>query len=378
MMVVLILITLQYMVFVGNSTSFVEQQIPMEDHDPIKINNDVEFDQQADAGDWPGNGSTDNPYVISNYNIDATGYGYGIFIANTTLHFIIRECEIFNAEFVDEDYHMGAGIILINAPHGSVIGNQIQANSIGVYSRDCPSVLVRGNQIRFNSEHGVIFDNVTEGQIWGNGIVGMNYGIRLTDSDYTAVISNYILGFSGPITGIEQKSSNSTHIGYNHVETFQYAINVTNTDNSHIRNNSIKDSFNKGLVLLGSNDNLIYYNRIFNSSEEGLLLDSESGMNVVYGNNFYFNNGTSNRYDDTGISQAADKGSYNQWNDTYLGNYWYDWARNNETNDADDDGIVDWPYRVDLSTGVADHLPLAKPILNERGNIRINNDSEFT
>lgn len=378
MMIVLILIIMQFIVYSGHSITIEERNSLMEERAPIKINNDDEFWHQAQDGDWPGDGRYEDPYIISNFIIDATGYGYGIFIANTSSHFIIRECEIFNAEFVDEDYHTGAGIILINAHHGSVVGNEIHSNSIGVYSRDCPSVLVRGNYIYWHWEHGVSFNNVTKGQVWGNSIVAFGRGISLTDSHETAVISNYIKGALDPVTGIEQISSNSTHIGYNHVETFQYAINVTNTDNSHIRNNSIKDSFNKGLVLSGSNDNLIYYNRIFNSSEEGLLLDSESGRNIVYGNNFYFNNGTSNRYGDTGTSQAADRGSYNLWNDTNRGNYWYDWARNNMTNDADGDGMVDWPYGVGVSTGVADHLPMAKPILNERGNIRINSDSEFT
>ncbi len=377
-MLVLILITMQFMVFVGHSMPFNERQIPMEDHAPIKINSDAEFDQQADAGDWPGDGSSGNPYVITNYTIDATGLGYGIYIANTTYYFIISECEIFNAEFVDEDYHMGAGAILINNSHASVIRNEIHNNVIGVYAKDSTSALVRGNEIPLNSEHGVIFDNVTEGLLWGNVILAFNQGIILTKSDRTAVISNYILGLSGPVTGIEQVSSSSSHIGYNHIESFEYAINITDVQSSHIRNNTIKDSLNKGLVLWGSSDNLVYNNRFYNSSKEAVFLNNTSNRNAVYNNNFYFNNGTSNRYDENSISQAADKGSYNLWNDTDGGNYWYDWARNNETNDADGNGIVDWPYTVDLSTGVADPLPLAKPIPNERGNIRINSDSEFT
>ncbi len=359
---------------------FLNSDIPalMEDRGPIKINNDVEFENEAIISDWSGDGSQGDPYIIENYNIDSTGEGYGIFIANTTYHFVIRECDIFNAVLIDESYHIGAGIILINISHGRVIRNYLHENLIGVYMRDSTSTLVQGNQIRWNGGHGIIFDSVTGGQIWGNVIVGLSQGIRLRESNETAVISNYILGVSDPINGLEQISSSSSHIGYNHFESFKYAINITDVESSHIRNNTVKDSLNKGIVLWRSSENLIYNNRIFNSSKEGLLLNDTSNRNVVFNNNFYLNNGTSNRFDDNGISQATDRGTLNMWNSSDGGNYWYDWARNNETNDADGNGILDWPYLVDISTGVADHLPLAKPVLNERGNIRINSDSEFT
>jgi hypothetical protein len=40
-----------------------------------------------------------------------------------------------------------------------------------------------------------------------------------------------------------------------------------------------------------------------------------------------------------------------------VGNYWYDWANNNDTNDQNHDGIVDWPYMID--GGLAkDNFPL--------------------
>jgi len=54
------------------------------------------------------------------------------------------------------------------------------------------------------------------------------------------------------------------------------------------------------------------------------------------------------------------------WNSTTGGNYWQDWL----TPDADSDGIVDDPYRLDGSLfgigGGMDHLPLTGgPVIPE-------------
>ncbi len=375
---VLILITMQLMVYTGHSITFDERESSMEEHAPIKINNNTEFDQQAGDEDWNGTGQSDDPYIIERYTIDASGFGYGIYIANTTYYFRIRECTISNASFMDEDYHMGAGVILINiSSRGDLLRNDIYDSHMGVYVKESVNTLVQGNSIYWNTEQGIFFDSVSTGDIWGNAIITFKRGVKLIDSNGTAVVANYISGGFTSITGVEQMSSSSTHIGYNHVESFQYAINITDGQYSHIQNNTIKDTLNKGLLLTRSDENLIYYNRIFNSSQEGMFLDVASSGNVIFSNNFYFNNGTSDKYDDLNISQAADQGSYNHWNDTDgRGNYWYDWARNNKTNDADGDDIIDWPYPV--TTGIADYYPLSVPIYKERGRIRINNNSEFT
>jgi hypothetical protein len=83
-----------------------------------------------------------------------------------------------------------------------------------------------------------------------------------------------------------------------------------------------------------------------------------SNNNLIWGNRFYFNHGSGDTYDISHI-QAYDAGS-NEWNNSAMGNYWHDWANNNDTNDEDNDGIVDWPYKISGSD-VYDYYPLKEP-----------------
>jgi len=52
-------------------------------------------------------------------------------------------------------------------------------------------------------------------------------------------------------------------------------------------------------------------------------------------------------------------GIYNATSNKGFGNYWYDWANNNDTNDHDHNGIVDWLYRIPVqSLQYSDLFPL--------------------
>ncbi len=82
--------------------------------------------------------------------------------------------------------------------------------------------------------------------------------------------------------------------------------------------------------------------------------------NLIYLNYFYFNNGSENTYDSSHV-QAYDGGTNNHWNTSKYGNYWLDWAENNDTNDQNHDGIVDWPYDIKGSAGAKDYYPLKNP-----------------
>ncbi|MEM3738132.1 MAG: hypothetical protein QW204_00060, partial [Thermoplasmata archaeon] len=57
---------------------------------PIRINGDNGF--TTTNGVVAGNGSETNPYIIEGWEIDGSGYGFGIYIGNTTAYFIIRNC----------------------------------------------------------------------------------------------------------------------------------------------------------------------------------------------------------------------------------------------------------------------------------------------
>ena len=64
-------------------------------HDPIRINSDDEF--TGANGVSGGSGIDGDPYIIDGWEIDGTGEGYCLFIANTTSYFTVQNCLFHNA-----------------------------------------------------------------------------------------------------------------------------------------------------------------------------------------------------------------------------------------------------------------------------------------
>ncbi|MEM3567314.1 MAG: hypothetical protein QXS83_01950 [Thermoplasmata archaeon] len=68
---------------------------------PLHIVGDEDFARQAAMNNWPGNGTECNPYIIEGYEIDGNGSN-AIWIENTSVHFIIRNCNLYNATGTDK------------------------------------------------------------------------------------------------------------------------------------------------------------------------------------------------------------------------------------------------------------------------------------
>ncbi len=353
---------------------------PLVQHDPIKINDDSEFLVEAANNGWAGDGTPADPFIIENYTIDADGYTYGIFIANTTYDFIIKDTEIFQASLTDWDWNLGAGITLFNCTNSTIANNHLHNNSNGVYTRETFNISIYDNNIR-NCGNGILSaSDSTENKIIANFISQSSTGIYLSYSDSTFVEYNYVTGSSSK--SIDVVGSLGSHIYKNTMESNSKGICFFESHNNEILGNDLNGTSGIGLNIVDSDHNTIRSNRISFSSEEGILLGkvwNEGSMyNEVYHNNLYYNNGSFDQYDPMHV-QARDLGKDNKWNNTEgEGNYWFDWAYNNNTNDADHDGIINWPYVINRTGEFKDHYPLAVPIKTERGPIRINNNNDFT
>ena len=90
-------------------------------HAPIRIDSNADFD--AAHGVTGGVGSSSEPYIIENYEINGTGYGNCIYIGNTTSHFVLRNCSLNNANGGSGIYYSNSGLFLQNATNGSIFNN---------------------------------------------------------------------------------------------------------------------------------------------------------------------------------------------------------------------------------------------------------------
>lgn len=324
-------------------------------HGVIRINGDSDFTPAN--GVTGGDGSANNPYIISGWDIDAHGAGNAIYIGNTTAYFIVENCRLHNASGGSYPYFMGAGITLFKAPNGIIRNNEIFNTVYGMYIWHSDSNIITKNTIT-NSSQGIQLDWSNYNAISNNTITNTGEGIYLYDfSSNNRVLNNTVRDNSNKGIALDYARTNtiSGNIVSNNTKI---GIYVFHSDGNTIENNTANSNGQYGIQIIYSSSVTVSYNTISSNGEYGIYLDANSSGNLIYHNSLYYNHGSGGTYDPTHV-QAYDDGTNNSWNTTGgIGNYWYDWAENNDTNDNNGDGIVDWPYHIDGSANAMDHYPI--------------------
>ena len=322
------------------------------DYSPIRIDSDADFTIPTN-GVTSGTGTIGDPYIIEDWVIDATGYGCGIYIGNTTAHFEIRDCVIYDASgFTSTQYYYNSGIYLQNTDNGLIYNNIITGNKHGIYLFSSSFNNIIDNDISGYLNGIVMLESSSNNNIIVNNIISnTERGIYILTSNYNNIIGNNISGNGD--CGIILISSNHNNIIDNSViGNNVYGIWLYNTYNNNITNNNISENIGVGLYLQDSPNNNITNNNISENTNYGIYLQT-SLNNYIYHNNFMGN--TIHAYDD----------SINYWNSTYQfgGNYYNDYTGVDNYHGINQDilgsdGIGDVSY---VFTGGQDYYPLMHP-----------------
>lgn len=311
--VILIVITLfllfgSFSVTFGESreaTNMTESTIVLNDaytpHDTIKIDNDTQLEEQATNEGWPGDGSTGNPYIIQGYDIDAKGAGNAIYIGNTTLYFVIKNCIFYNASKVSWPYQEGAGIALYNLSYAVIENVTVYENYYGIYLISTENITVKNSTITQN-EIGLesVWDTVNS-TIRGNLIANNDdNGIYLDDGGKNKIIGNRIennrwIGINiyskYNILSDNRMFNNSLRVGYFMDEFTTQNISQNNTVNGkpvyyykNVNMNNASFSGNAGEIILGN----VSYFRI----ENVVLSNGSVGINIGYSKYITISNNT--------------------------------------------------------------------------------------
>ena len=204
----------------------------------ISINGNADFATQAKTNGWPGNGSSGNPYVISNIDLTTTGQ-YLISIQNTNDYFILSNNHLNNGV---------AGIYLYNVQHGTILNNSMVNNE----------------------KYGIILNDVQNTNITGNTVSNNGIGIFLTYSQQNTLMLN--------------NAMNNTAKGF---FLAQGANNNTLLNNTAINNGNNKDS-GTGFYLTFCENNYLAYNKAINNTLYGIFQDNSANnnlnSNIQYGN----------------------------------------------------------------------------------------------
>ncbi|MBP1912035.1 right-handed parallel beta-helix repeat-containing protein [Thermococcus stetteri] len=119
-------------------------------HDPVEITGDEGFlTSDIVVG---GNGTPENPYIIANWIINATGSWVGISIKNTRAYFVIRNVTIYGSNY-------------------------------GVYLENVSNFIIENSRIFNIQDDGIETQESSNGRITGNTIYNASVGIKFTDWD---------------------------------------------------------------------------------------------------------------------------------------------------------------------------------------------------
>lgn len=179
---------------------------------PIRIEDPSDF--TSANGVISGTGEFDDPFLISGWEIDGSGRGYGIYIGNiTTVSYAIMDNHIHSASGNSGDYNWNAGLIIVNAKSHFIQNNIIEENEgpglVMMSSSASPST---GNIIRSNGGPGILIHDSILVQFQRNSIQGNEKGIHIKGSQAIYLRYNSISESDSYGLQVEQDSSN---VGFN-------------------------------------------------------------------------------------------------------------------------------------------------------------------
>lgn len=184
-------------------------------HGAITITGNADFVTQG----WPGDGSPQSPYIIENLEIVTDSIGMSI--ANTDVHFIIRNCTVSSLTT-----GVGTGIFFSNVSNGTVENCTISSLDTGLSATSIEDSTFSNNTLTDIFTYGIYLSSSINCTVSDNKAINCEgYGFFLFNLRFSLVENNYV--------------SNSGEMGF----AFASSRNVT------IVNNIIKDGGRFGLYL---------------------------------------------------------------------------------------------------------------------------------
>ncbi len=299
-------------------------------HNPIYIEGDNDFIKEN--GVVSGNGTQENPFIISNWNIrislkDNLFGNDAISIKNTKSYFIIENCYI---HFID-----GKFAFLISKT--KLFSGCVAINLFNVSNGKIKNCYISGMKGAITIENNSHNNLVLNCNCWRNfhGI-GINRG-STNNTIESCYNRNYRCGIC-----LWDNTSNNLISNCNCKKT---GINIFKSSNNTVKHCKVSFCLSyPAMNVFNNSDYNIIESCNFYHSLIGLKIFDGSNGNVIYKNNFVRNK-----------KHGFDEDT-NQWDNGSYGNYWSDF----EDVDENKDGI--WDHQRQISGGCSiDRYPLVNP-----------------
>ncbi len=186
LLAVVMMVSLAGALFIGPAGQVSAQGLssPMLEHGPIVVHNNTDLADLMALNDWPGDGSSANPYIFQNLEINATGASNAISIGNTSSYLIITNSHLTNASLLSIGFGEGAGIFLFNTSHVLIVNNTIGECRYGVLIRNSTSTTVYNNTVTQCSSFGLVSNGSSGNTFYGNALTGNNGASSVYDIEH--------------------------------------------------------------------------------------------------------------------------------------------------------------------------------------------------
>ncbi|MFW6176331.1 MAG: NosD domain-containing protein [Thermoplasmatota archaeon] len=256
-----------------------------QDHEPIRIDNNSDLAAQAIEEGWSGDGSQDNPYVIEGYKIDGSSYGYGIYIGNTTDHFIVKNCYMYNASGSYGRYWDNTGLLMYNASNGIVKNNTSTNNSYGIRLYSSSSNILSNNTL-LNDKYGIYLYSTKNNILSNNSVSKNTWGIHFSYSNHNVLANNTV---SSNMWSICLRHSSNNTLKSNDASNNDKGIQVYYSRNNTFINNVLSSNKEGGIKFKSSNFNTLINNIVSSNYDFGISLKGSNSY--ILNNNTVSNNG---------------------------------------------------------------------------------------
>ena len=270
-------------------------------HTPISINGNSDFTSENGVSNPSAAGTEDDPYIIENWDITA-GSAHGIYIQDTDVYFIIRNCEIHDGKGNNK-----YGIYFYNATNGKIDNATSYNNYYGIY------LLGSNNQISNcdaynNDDYGIYLVSSSNNQISNCGFYSNDErGIYLSDSSINIITNCQV--YNNNYYGLLLASSSNNQIINCEIYNHNYGIYLGDSSNNQISNCTVHNNVN-GIILCVSN-NKVHYCNIYENSQYGVTGSGDATYN-------WWGNETGPYHPDTNPDGTGDDVSDNVLYDPWL------------------------------------------------------------
>ncbi len=246
---------------------------------------------------------------------------------------ILGDVRNVTVEKIDFD-STGMGVVMGYSSNITVRDVLVNHGAIGIISRDSSNITVE--RCRFeNLSYGMLTYSTVKSIIRESVFRNNTYGMYFTYLSGENRILNNIIE-RNTHSGIYGMSTRHNVIMGGRVSYNRYGFNF---------NESSTYNLITGVNFTHNSDYAIYFWYYYGDH------------NMIYNNSFYYNRNSTDKFNVSHV-QAYSCSPKNYWNSSAgIGNYWHDWANNNDTNDKNHNSIVDWPYLLD-GHGAMDYYPL--------------------